>query len=183
MAPRTSKVPGRPPSCGLDERARAPDPSHAAPALGPMDDYLDHLAQLARMASLLERLPDAADAIRRWRCVGEAERGPEPAPKPNDAILQAYGELDPLIRRAFDAVVAGLDKLAQSAVELCARTPDPPRDSEIEACAEIGAAMRQLLERALAIAESARPRNSAALPTRCRELRMRRRTDRAQGLQ
>lgn len=183
MAPRTSKIPGRPPSSWLDVGVRAHESSQFAPALGPMDGYLDHLAQLARMASLLERLPDAADAIRRWRRVGEAKRAPEPAYKPNDEILQAYGELDPLIRRAFDAVVAGLDKLAESAVALCVRTPDPPRASEIEACAEIGAAMRQLLERALAIAESARPRNSAALPARHRELRLRRRTDRVSGLQ
>ncbi len=178
MAPRISDTPDRPPSATPDEGARTAAASPIVPVVGPMDGHLDHLAELATMVSLLERLPEAAEDIRRWRRGGEARLDPSSEGQSADPLRRAYGDLDPLIRRAFDAVVAGLDKLAESAVDLCARTHDPPQADAIEACAEIGAAMRQLLERALAIADSARPR-SAAAPARFRELRMRRKSDHA----
>jgi hypothetical protein len=127
---------------------------------GPADQYLDHLRQLATMIALLERLPDLTDDIRDWPA--RAAPAADPAQDRSNAILRRYRELDPVVRRAFDAVVAGLDKLAGSAADLCGRRHDPPTSDEIEACAEIGASMRPLLERALALAESVRPQSADA---------------------
>jgi hypothetical protein len=112
------------------------------------------------MIALLERLPDLTGDIRDFSAF--RKDAADPVQDRNGAILHGYGELDPVIKRAFEAVVAGLDKLAESAADLCGRTHDPPTSGEIEACAEIGASMRPLLERALALVESVRPQSDAA---------------------
>jgi hypothetical protein len=148
---------------GGDLRPLFRDRSRTSPA----DQYLDHLSELATMIALLERLPDLSGDIGEWRAIRNTAFAADPVQDRNGAILHGYGELDPVIKRAFEAVVAGLDKLAESAADLCGRTHDPPTSGEIEACAEIGASMRPLLERALALAESVRPQSDAA-PTRDR---------------
>ena len=167
MTPMAGRPTPQPPSPGPGQggRPRGPyrDRQRAAP--GPADQYLDHLRQLAAMIALLERLPDPTGDIGDWRGFTKAAPMADPVRDGGAAILHGYRELDPVIRRAFDAVVAGLDKLAGSAVDLCGRRHDPPTRDEIEACAEIGASMRPLLERALALAESVRPQDADA-PTR-----------------
>jgi hypothetical protein len=169
MTPMAGNPLPQPPSSGSGQGGLAREPfrdrQRAAP--GPADRYLDHLRELAAMIALLERLPDLTGDIGDWRGFAKAAPAAEPVQGGGDAILHGYRELDPVIRRAFDAVVAGLDKLAGSAVDLCGRRHDPPTRDEIEACAEIGASMRPLLERALALAESVRPRDAeAATPER-----------------
>ena len=114
------------------------------------------------MIALLERLPDLSGDIGEWRAFRNRAFTADPVQDRKSAVLHGYGRLDPVIRRAFEAVVAGLDKLAESAVDLCGRRHDPPTSGEIEACADIGASMRPLLERALALAESVRPSSAAA---------------------
>jgi hypothetical protein len=124
-------------------------------------DYLDHFHQIATMIALLDRLPELAGEIRDWRPQSYADRLAEAPRGQSDDILRAYGELSPLMQRAFQAVVAGLDKLAESAAELYDHTHKPPTAGEIKAGAEIGRSMRQLLERAMALVESAGVRNGA----------------------
>lgn len=145
---------------GQDEGPRGyfGDKPRAPP--GPADQYLDHLRQLATMIALLERLPDLTGDIRGWPT--QAAPAADAVQDRSNAILRRYRELDPVVRRAFDAVVAGLDKLAGSAADLCGRRHDPPTSDEIEASAEIGASMRPLLERALALAELVRPQSADA---------------------
>lgn len=159
MTPMAASSMRQPPPAA-DGRARGSlrEPSSASP----VDQYLDHLSELATMIALLERLPDLSGDIGQWRAFRNSAFAADPVQDRDGAILHGYGQLDPVIRRAFEAVVAGLDKLAGSAVDLCGRRHDPPTSGEIEACAEIGASMRPLLERALALAESVRPRNDDA---------------------
>ena len=111
------------------------------------------------MIEILDRLPELADDIKAWRPRPYAERAREGQ---NDAILRAYDSLSPLMQRAFQAVVAGLDKLAESAVDFYDHTHQPPTPSEIAAGAEIGRSMRQLLERALALVEPDEPSETGA---------------------
>jgi hypothetical protein len=117
--------------------------------------YLDHFHQIATMIEVLDRLPDFAGDIRDWRPRIHGERLAGAPHGQRDEILRAYGELSPLTQRAFQAVVAGIDKLAESAVELCDHTHKPPTAGEIKAGADLGKSMRQLLERAKALVESA----------------------------
>jgi hypothetical protein len=162
MTPTVAHSTRQPPRSGAGQGVRAPGRSWIRPRAtpSPADQYLDHLGQLATLIALLERLPDLTDDIRDWRSFGKAASSADPVQDRNDAILHGYCQLDPVIKRAFQAVVAGLDKLAEAAVDLCERGHDPPTSGEIEACAEIGASMRPLLERALALAESVRPRQA-----------------------
>jgi hypothetical protein len=160
MAGRPTPQPPSP-APGQGGRSRGPYRDRPRAAPGPADQYLDHLRQLAAMIALLEQLPDMTGDIRDWRGFAKAAPMADSVQDGGGAILHGYRELDPVIRRAFDAVVAGLDKLAGSAVDLCGRRHDPLTRDEIEACAEIGASMRPLLERALALAESVRPHDDA----------------------
>lgn len=159
MTPMAASATPQSPSSGAGQ-GRLPRGSRGASPVA--DQYLDHLRELAAMITLLERLPDLGGDIRDWRGFAKAAPMAGPAQDGGGAILQGYRELDPVIRRAFDAVVAGLDKLAGSAVDLCGRRDDPPTADQIEACAEIGASMRPLLERALALVESVRPQDADA---------------------
>jgi hypothetical protein len=148
-----------PPAAESAEDGRPPDPDdHRLDAPG---DYLNHFQQIATMIELLDRLPEIAGDIRDWRPQTHAGHLAEAPRGENDEILRAYGELSPLMQRAFQAVVAGLDKLADSAVDLYDHTHKPPTPSEIEAGAEIGGSMRRLLERAMALVASARPHGGA----------------------
>jgi hypothetical protein len=70
-----------------------------------------------------------------------------------DKRLNAAVALNPLTRRALEAVVAGLGKLSQSALDLKDRAHEPPTPDEMVARLEIGRSMRQLLERAQALVE------------------------------
>jgi hypothetical protein len=118
-------------------------------------DYLDHFHQIATMIEVLDRLPDFAGDIRDWRPRIHGEHLADAPHGQRDEIWRAYGELSPLTQRAFQAVVAGIDKLTESAVELCDHTHKPPTAGEIKAGADLGKSMRQLLERAKALVESA----------------------------
>ncbi len=160
MTPTVASPARQPPPSRAEEGGRARRPFRDATRASPADQYLDHLSELATMIALLERLPDLTGDIRDFGAF--RKEAADPVQDRNGAILHGYGELDPVIKRAFEAVVAGLDKLAESAADLCERTHDPPTSGEIEACAEIGASMRPLLERALALAESVRPQSDAA---------------------
>jgi hypothetical protein len=156
MTPTVANVSRQPPPSNLLEARRAPSPGsdRRRAALAPADQFLDHLAELATMIALLERLPDLSGDLGDWRRFAKSASQPDAVGERN---LPGYAGLDPVIRRAFNAVVTGLDKLAESAVDLCEHKHDPPTPGEIEACAEIGASMRPLLERALALVESVRP--------------------------
>ena len=122
-----------------------------APAPG---DYLDRFRQIATMAEVLDHLPDFAGDIRDWRPSDQGEPPQWPPEGQKEEILRGYGDLGPVTQRAFQAVVAGIDKLAESAVDLCDHTHQPPTPDEIRAGAEIGQSMRQLLDRAMALVES-----------------------------
>jgi len=123
-----------------------------APAPG---DYLGRFREIATMVEVLDHLPDFADDIRDWRAPDKGEP-PQWLPQDRkDEIWRAYGDLGPVTQRAFQAVVAGIDKLAESAVDLCDHTHQPPTPDEIKAGAEIGQSMRQLLDRALALVDPA----------------------------
>jgi hypothetical protein len=118
-------------------------------------DYLDRFRQIATMAEVLDHLPDFAGDIRNWRAPDKGEPPQWPPPGQKEEILRGYGDLGPVTQRAFQAVVAGIDKLAESAVDLCDHTHQPPTPDEIKAGAEIGQSMRQLLDRALALVDPA----------------------------
>jgi hypothetical protein len=151
MTMRAVIKPPREPVAEPDERGRPPVPAdEAAPAVA---DYLDHFRQIATMVEVLDRLPELAGDIRDWRPASDGGPPSEAGPGPKDEILQAFGDLSPLTRRAFEAVVAGIDKLAESAVDLYDHTHQPPTPDEIKAGAEIGHSMRQLLDRAMALVE------------------------------
>ncbi|WP_158814398.1 hypothetical protein [Methylocapsa sp. S129] len=154
------KSPREPPAAKLDEDGGPPPLIGDEVANGPgaSGGSLDHFQQIATMIELLDRLPELAGDIRDWRPSHYADQLAEAPRGKNDDILRAYGELSPLMQRAFQAVVAGMDKLAESAADLYDHTHRPPTSSEIKAGAEIGRAMRQLLERAMALVESASPR-------------------------
>ena len=123
-----------------------------APAPG---DYRDRFREIATMVEVLDHLPDFAGDIRDWRAADKGER-PQWLPQDRkDEILRAYGDLGPVTQRAFEAVVAGIDKLAESAADLCDHTHQPPTPDEIKAGAEIGRSMRQLLDRAMALVDPA----------------------------
>ena len=123
-----------------------------APAPG---DYRDRFREIATMVEVLDHLPDFADEIRDWRVPDKGERPQWLAQDRKDEIWRAYGDLGPVTQRAFQAVVAGIDKLAESAVDLCDHTHQPPTPDEIKAGAEIGQSMRQLLDRAMALVDPA----------------------------
>jgi hypothetical protein len=124
-------------------------PGDGSLALG---GYLDRFRQIAAMVEVLDHLPDYAGDIRDWRSPDKGER---PSRGRKDEIWRAYGDLGPVTQRAFEAVVAGIDKLAESAVDLCDHTHQPPTPDEVKAGAEIGQSMRQLLDRAMALVDSA----------------------------
>jgi hypothetical protein len=123
-----------------------------APAPG---DYLDRFRQIATMVEVLDHLPDFAGDIRDWRSPDRSEPPQWPPQGQKEEILRGYGDLGPVTQRAFQAVVAGIDKLAESAADLCDHTHRPPTPDEIKAGAEIGQSMRQLLDRALALVDPA----------------------------
>jgi hypothetical protein len=112
-------------------------------------EHLDHFRQIAAMAALLDRLPGAAERP----AYTDAQDFIGDSGLPDDDFLNGYAGLDPLTRRAFEAVAAGLDKLAESAADLCDQN-EPLTPVEMEACAAIGKSMRQLLQRAAALVES-----------------------------
>jgi hypothetical protein len=118
-------------------------------------DYFGHFRQIATMIEILDRLPELAGDIASGRLLRRARFPMDALHDHEDEISRAYGELSPLTQRAFQAVVAGIDKLAETAVDLCDHAHEPPTPGEAEAGAEIGRSLRQLLERAIALVESA----------------------------
>jgi hypothetical protein len=121
---------------------------------GAASGHNDGFAQIAAMIAFLERLPDLSDDIEGRRSHRRDAHITDAFQRENDNPLRADGVLDPLTRRAFEAVVAGFDRLAESAADLCGQADKPLTPGEREACAEIGKSMRQLLERAMALVES-----------------------------
>jgi hypothetical protein len=141
MLPRSSR--GSP-------RTAPPKPA----ALDQANGYPDHFRQIAAMVALLDRLPGAAEVGAGRPLYRDAQDFIDGPRRPDDDALRAYDGLDPLTRRAFEAVVAGLDKLSESAADLCDQSHRPLTPVEMEACAAIGISMRQLLQRAAALVES-----------------------------
>jgi hypothetical protein len=141
-------------------------PGGSAP--GAAGDYLDRFRQIVTMIELLDHLPDLARDIADPRGRSPADRLAEAPWSQNEDLARAFGELSPLMQRAFQAVTAGLDKLAESAVDLYDHTHQPPTPDEIKAGAEIGRSMRQLLDRAMALVETggAGPGEGASSPGR-----------------
>jgi len=123
-------------------------------ALSPVRDYLKPFHDIAAMIGLIERLPDLADDIGRWRPPGWAEPFSGAAQRGIDDICRIFDGFNPLMRRAFEAVAAALGKLAGTAADLCARAQHPLNPDELAACAAIGRAMARLLERAGALVDS-----------------------------
>ena len=129
----------------------------------PAGAYLKQFHEIETMIGLIHRLPDLADDIGRWRPRSAVEPFADVAQRQNDEILRVFDGFNPLMRRAFEAVAAGLARLAQSAVDLCAHGRQPLTSNELEACAAIGRSMRRLLERGAALVESADGRKRGAL--------------------
>ena len=165
--PAVTKSP-REPAAKLDEAGGIRPPTGGEPGDGwdAPGGSLDHFQQVATMIEILDRLPELAGDIRDWRPQNYADQLADAPRGQNDDILRAYGELSPLMQRAFQAVVAGIDKLAESAIDLYDHTHKPPTPSEIEAGADIGRSMRQLLERAMALVDSSGARSDPRRPRR-----------------
>jgi hypothetical protein len=102
-----------------------------------LDHALDYFRRIAAMVDFPDPTPDFAN-----------DRS-EASVSPCDA--DPLSALDPLTRRAFDAVLAGLAKLAETAAARRDGLHDPPTPDELDACADIGRSMRRLLERAQAL--------------------------------
>jgi hypothetical protein len=130
------------------------------PAPCPAAAYLRPFHEMAAMIGLMKSLPDCADDVADWRPRSAAGG----ASARRDEMLRLFDGFDPLMRRAFEAVAAGLDELASAAVALCVSAARPLAPHELEACARIGGAMRRLLERATALVESVRSRRGALTP-------------------
>jgi hypothetical protein len=162
----TNFLPPRP--IKLDADACQPQTDAAATGVGAQlaGNYLKQFREIVTMIELIDRLPNLADDIRDWRPHNESGHFASAGDRPNAEILRAFGALNPLMRRSFQAVTAGLDKLAESAVDLCDPKRKPLTPGEMEACAEIGRSMRRLLERAVALVESAQTQNVAAAQAR-----------------
>jgi len=94
------------------------------------------------MIGQIDRLPDLAEDIRLWQPRVRVENF-------------RYGALGPVARNAFDAVAAGLNTLAVTAVALCEDAGGRLAPDEIAACSEIGVVMDRLLARARALVETA----------------------------
>ena len=93
------------------------------------------------MLELIDRLPDLADDLRKWRPLDS-----------NEAFYNtAAAPFDPLARHALEAVMKGLDMLAIAAATLCDNADGQLAPDEIAACRDIGAAMASLFERAKAL--------------------------------
>lgn len=133
--------------------------SSRRPAPCPAVAYLKPFHEMAAMIGLMKSLPDCADDVADWRPRSQAG-----AAARRDEMLCLFDGFDPLMRRAFEAVAAGLDELASAAVALCVSAARPLAPDELEACARIGGAMRRLLERATALVESVRARRGALAP-------------------
>jgi hypothetical protein len=116
-------------------------------------DYLNHFNQIVMIIEVLEQQPDLAEEIRQWRPLSFIEHFESARRARGGRFLYAGGALHPVARRAFNAVVAGLESLAKEAIKICG--PDPLDAAQIEACAKVGVAMRSLLERAMALVEPA----------------------------
>jgi hypothetical protein len=85
-------------------------------------DYLGHFRQIATMIEILDRLPELAGDIASGHPPRRGKFPLDALQDHEDEISRAYGELSPLTQRAFQAVVAGIDKLAETAVDLCDHT-------------------------------------------------------------
>jgi hypothetical protein len=118
------------------------------------------------MIEFLDRLPDHPPDIDDGSRHHDFEDSPGESDRQDEERAEAFGALNPLMRRSFEALAAGLDKLAQSAADLC----DPKRRSwtpgELESCLEIGRSMRRLLDRASALIEPAETEDADAAPAR-----------------
>jgi hypothetical protein len=143
-----ARFPVPPRSAGFDRQGCARDPGAAR-------DYLKPFHDMAAMIGLIDRLPDLADDIGRWRPPGSSERFTGAAQRGIDEISRIFDGFHPLMRRAFEAVATALGKLAEAAADLCARAQHPLTPDELEACAAIGRSMRRLLDRAAALVDSA----------------------------
>jgi hypothetical protein len=110
----------------------------------------ERVRRMAAMIEFLDPLPGLAN-VQHSRDLTDA--AVDDTREQNDKRLNAAVALNPLNRRALEAVVAGLGKLSRSALDLKDRAHEPPTPDEMVARAEIGRSMRQLLERAQALVE------------------------------
>jgi len=116
-------------------------------------DYLNHFNQIVMIIELLEQQPELAEDIRQWRPLSFIEHFESARRARGGRFLYAGGALNPVARRAFNAVVGGLESLAKEAIKICG--PAPLDTAQVDACAKVGVAMRSLLERAMALVEPA----------------------------
>ncbi|MBV8567791.1 MAG: hypothetical protein JO366_22420 [Methylobacteriaceae bacterium] len=136
----------------LARRGFAPvDPTTVEPETGLASDYLNHFNQIIMMLEQLPGIPDLRADILDWRPLSYRDFIRASQSDKAAKALRAYELLDPILRRAFDAVVAGLDKLATDAIRLVGERPPgsylgPPE------LAETTRFMRILLDRAAALA-------------------------------
>ncbi len=143
-----ARFPASPRPAGFDDCG-------CARGLGPARDYLKPFHDIAAMIGLIDRLPDLADDIGRWRLPGLAEPFTGAAQRGIGEISRIFDGFHPLMRRAFEAVATALGKLAEAAADLCAGARHPLTPDELAACAAIGRSMRRLLDRAAALVDSA----------------------------
>ena len=123
--------------------------------------WLSRYQEMVMMIDLLERLPDLVDDIRDWPnharvCDGAKALVDDRLP---------WTPRSPIAMRAFVAVGEGLDALSAAAVAACGLTV-PPCGEAIATCQGIGAKMRCLLERALALVGDAEETAPGAAQTR-----------------
>lgn len=120
---------------------------------GGTDDGLSHdyLAHLQHLVSLIARAatdPSLRQAVLAWQ--PESYRTFLARGEPGDAAnrLRRYRRLDPIVRRAFEALITGFDGLAGEAAKKLAESADPSCD--------LAAPLRRmqvLLDRASALVE------------------------------
>src|SRR5258707_879724 len=79
---------------------------------GLASEYLNHFNEIIMMLELLPEMPELLPSILAWRPQTYRDFFAAADSGRNSKVLHSYDTMDPIVRRAFEAVVGGLDKLA-----------------------------------------------------------------------
>lgn len=136
-----------------DESAVAEDLVN--PASGIANDYLNLFNEIVMLIEQLPSMPELIEDIKAWKPTSYEDyflNSPLPG---RSSALEAYQQLDALFRKEFEQVVAELDQQATGVVatiRLHMRSKvDTDPDGLESICARGGSAIRDTLERAVAI--------------------------------
>lgn len=116
------------------------------------NDFYSHFGELVMLIGLLEKLPDLAEDIGKWRPRGYGEHLGQLRRLDGFESIEGLGQV---ARRAFDAVVAGLNALGMMAARRCGAAASPLNQAELAGVQDIALSMKGLLDRAMALADSA----------------------------